>query len=482
MARQGSATGELRRAAQSLRVRLTAGYVLLFALVLTSVGLIFREALAVTLQLQNEQLLAEEWTTLRGYLRVQDGELAWVFRPDEPDEAYAVERLRRVLMLAEPNGEVLEISNGYSGIGPETRAQIQKVARAQGPVVERRVDRHGDVYLVRMGLLRDEGKEYFLALGMPAEPAQRVPDRLITVYFLMMPVMLLAIGVMGWHLTDRALRPLAEVTAAVQEVAGGNLGLRIAARRTGDELDRLIQTFNGMMNRLEENFQRMRRFSVDASHELRTPLTALRGQLEVGLLTARSQEQYRAAIETALEDVERLVEIVNGLLSLAEAESGQVKLKLAEADLRECVEKVLAQYQPAAQQKRIRLKLAAGARMEGRIDREQFERLFSQLVSNAVKFTPEGGTVEASVGSDGRWMRVRLCDDGPGIGESHLGRIFERFYRIREGAQARAGGAGLGLTLASWIAGAHGGRIEVKSEPGKGSTFEVVLPDPAGRG
>lgn len=476
MKREEPQSQVLKRAARSLRVRLTASYVLLFALVLTSVGLIFRQALSVALHLQSERLLAEEWNSLRGFLRVQDGELAWVFRPDEPDEAYAVEQLRRVLMLAESGGEILEISNGYNSIGPESRQQMQKVARAREPLVETRVDGHGDTYLVRMGYLRDEGKEYFVALGLPIQDTLRVPDRLFRVYFLMMPVMLLAIGVLGWYATDRALRPLAEVTAAVQEVAAGNLALRIPPPHTGDELDRLITTFNGMMDRLEASFERMRRFSVDASHELRTPLTAIRGQLEVGLLTARTPEHYRESIETALEDVERLVEIVNGLLHLAEAESGQVRLQVQPRDLLESLERIVAVYRPSAEEKRIQLTLDPGRRPAALIDRDQFERLAGQLLSNAVKFTPEGGAIRISLLDDEGWVRLRISDNGPGIGQAHLPHIFERFYRVREGSLAHARGAGLGLTLASWIAGAHGGRIDVSSEPGQGATFDVCLP------
>lgn len=469
-------SGVLRREARSLRVRLTASYVLLFALVLTSIGLIFRQALTVTLHMQSERLLDEEWTALRGYLRVQDGDLAWLYRPDNPDEAYAVERLRRVLMLADGNGETLEISNGYSAIGPETRAQMRKARRAREPLTETRADGQGNTYLVRMGYLRDEDKEYFAALGLPVQDTLRVPDRLMLVYFLMMPVMLLAIGVLGWYAADRAMRPLAEVTSTVQEVAGDNLSLRILPRRTGDELDRLITTFNGMMDRLEANFERMRRFSIDASHELRTPLTAIRGQLEVALLTDRSQEQFRASIETALEDVERLAEIVNGLLHLAEAESGQVRLRIRPQELALGVEQSVALYRAPAQAKRIRLSFEAASRAAALIDPEQFARLTGLLLSNAVKFTPEGGEIRVSVREDGEWMALGVSDNGPGIRPEHLPHLFERFYRVREGALAQAHGAGLGLTLAAWIAGAHGGRIEVTSAPGAGSTFEVRVP------
>jgi heavy metal sensor kinase len=475
-AEEAQPAGVLNRAAHSLRARLTASYVLLFALVLTSIGLSFREALRVTVHQQQERLLDEEWTGLRGFLRVQDGELAWLYRPGEPEEAYAVEKLKRVLLLADARGEILEISPGYAAIGPETQAQIRAALESREPLTVRRTDSQGNAYLVRMGVVRDEEKSYVVALGYPLEDLLRLTDRLMRVYFFVMPVMLLAIAVLGWFAVDRALRPLMEVAAAVRAVSGGNLSLRIAARSTGDELDVLIKTFNSMMERLEANFERMRRFSVDASHELRTPLTGIRGQLEVALLTARTTEQYRSAIETAMEDVERLVGIVNGLLQLAEAESGHLRLQRSLQRLAPIVEARMERLSAQAGKKRIRMIFDGDQDCCANVDREQIARLLGQLLGNAVTYTRADGEVRVRAWAEGTGVKLRVSDNGPGIADEHLPHIFERFYRVRAGETGQGTGAGLGLTLAAWLVDAHQGQISVTSQQGHGTSFEVSLP------
>ncbi|MBI4890425.1 MAG: HAMP domain-containing protein [Acidobacteria bacterium] len=465
-----------RGAVPGLRYRLTASYVLLLALVLTSVGLIFRQALGVAFHMHSERVLAEQWSALHGYLRIQDGELVWLYKPGATQEEYDVGRLRRVLMLAEPDGDVLEISYGYKVLGRESKEQIAQVMKSKEPVDVRRADHEGRAHLVRMGVLRDEGKEYFVALGLPIEETMQVPDRLMRVYFLMMPLMLLAIGVLGWYAADRGLRPLEELTAGVQQVSGGDLSLRLSPRGTGDELDTLIKTFNGMMERLEQSFGRARRFSADASHELRTPLTVIRGQLEVAMLTAETKEQYRKAIEAALEDVEQLVAIVNGLLYLSEAESGQIRLQKEPLELSAWLGEWVKRLQAEAQAKGVACKCEIEPQCPVLADRQQLERMVQELFSNAVKYTPAGGWVSVALKRADGAIGLRVANSGAGIGAEHLPHVFERFYRVREGENCRTHGVGLGLTAAEWIVRAHGGRIEVASERGGETAFLVVLP------
>ncbi len=463
-------------AAPGLRFRLTASYVVLLALVLTSVGLIFRQALATAFHMQNERVLAEQWSTLHGYLRIQDGELVWLYKPGATQEEYDVDRLRQVLLLSEPDGRVLEMSYGYAALGQESKEQIAKVLKLKDPVDVKRLDRDGNAHLVRMGVMRDEGKEYFVALGLPIEETMQVPDRLMRVYFLMMPLMLLAIGVLGWFAADRGLRPLEELTTGAERVSGGDLSLRLSPRGTGDELDTLITTFNGMMERLEQNFGRALRFSVDASHELRTPLTVIRGQLEVAMMTAETKEQYRQAIETALEDVEQLVVIVNGLLYLAEAESGQIRLQKEPLELSTLLVERLQRLQAEARAKGVECACEIEPQCPVFADRQLMERMTQELFSNAMKFTPAGGRISVGLRRAGGEVDLRVSNNGAGIGEEHLQHIFERFYRVREGEHCRASGVGLGLTTAQWIVQAHGGRIEVSSARGAETVFVVSLP------
>lgn len=467
-----------------LRTRLTLSYVLLFGVVMTSIGFTFHQALVVVFHQQAERLLDGEWNALKGFLRARDNELVWAYDPEHPEEAFTVDRLRRIFLLTDPQGEVVEMSNGYSSIGRESPGLIRQVLESGRQITVKRTGSRGETYMVRMGPYGAGGRTYFVAIGLPVSETERVPARMLAVYAVAAPVMLLAIAVLGWYAAGRALSPLMRVVEAARTVSGGNLSLRIEPLGTGDELDQLIETFNGMMERLEANFEQMKRFSVDASHELRTPLTVIRGQLEVAMLTARSTDDFRRAITTALEDVERLGRIVQSLLQLAQAETGQIRLNRQPEVLAEIAHRQAAQFQPLAEKKRISLHVAAPQPCVAAVDRLQIERLIDNLLSNAVKYTQEGGRVEVRLREDNGDAVIEVADNGPGIAEHHLPHIFEKFYRVREGERTAGRGVGLGLAFVQWIARAHGGEVRVRSRVGQGTTFEVRIPlgDEVGQG
>lgn len=473
---EGRTAERAAKPAPGLRTRLTLSYVLLFAIVMASIGFTFHQALVVILHQQAERLLDGEWGALKGFLRARDAELVWAYDPEHPEEAFAVERLRRVFLLATADGETVEMSNGYASIGRESLETIRSVLGSGRTVTVKRHDARGETYMVRMGPYGGPGKTYFAAIGMRASDTERIPARMVAVYAISMPVMLLAIGVLGWFAAGRALSPLQRVVAAAQTVSGGNLSLRIERLGTGDELDVLIETFNGMMERLEANFEQMKRFSMDASHELRTPLTAIRGQLEVAQLTAKTTGDFRRAIAMALEDVERLGRIVQSLLQLAQAEAGQIRLNFEPEMLAEVAARQMARFQPLAEGKNLKMELEADDGCVALVDRLQMERLLDNLLSNAVKYTQDGGRVTVRVRREDSEAVIEVADNGPGIPAHHLPHVFDKFYRVREGEKTAGRGVGLGLAFVAWIARAHGGRVSVESEPGKGSTFQVRLP------
>jgi signal transduction histidine kinase len=250
--------------------------------------------------------------------------------------------------------------------------------------------------------------------------------------------------------------------------------MQIPSRGAGDELDRLIESFNRMMERLSCSFAQIRQFSTDVSHELRTPLTIIRGQLEVALFTAKTTEQYRDAMINALEDVERLSNIIRALLMLSQAESGQLVLKRTSVDLAEAVRDLVEEFQIPAEANGVELVAQLPERCPIMADRIQIDRLLSNLVSNAVKYTPSGGKVRVKLTGPGEEVELVVADNGVGIAPEHLPHIFDRFYRVPSADPEK--GLGLGLSFVVWIVRAHGGSIDVDSELGKGTTFTVTLP------
>jgi heavy metal sensor kinase len=268
------------------------------------------------------------------------------------------------------------------------------------------------------------------------------------------------------------------VAQAAQRISGSNLSMRIPTRDAGDELDTLILTFNRMIERLEASFQQMRQFSADVSHELRTPITAIRGQLEVALFTAQTTDQYREAMFNALTDIDRLSQIVRALLLLSQAETGQIVLQKSRVNLREVVDDLVEQFQIPAEAAGVRLTAELPPACSADVDRVQIERMITNLLSNALKFTGEGGAVKMSLQTQPLFVELVVEDNGCGIPTEHLPHIFDRFYRVpgQGTAPSPEQGLGLGLSFVAWIVKAHNGKIEVESTPGKGTRFIIRLP------
>jgi heavy metal sensor kinase len=460
-----------------LRVRLTLSYVLLFALVLVVVGLLFRRSLERSLERQEAEILAGDWAAVRGYLRVEaDGRHGWRFDLDEAEEGHIVERLRRVLLLTDLEGNILEMSRGYEALGGFNREELAKARAAGGVPVLRKVDRGSSPYLIRQGIVREGNRDYFLAIGLSIEDTQGVLKDFTRAYFLLVPLLLLGIAGMGWLMAGGALQPLNDLAGATKKISSENLRYRLKPRGTADELDSLVATFNAMLDRLERSFLQIQQFNEDASHELRTPITAIRGQLEVALFTARGEEDYRQAIETALQDVERMGHIVQSLLLLSQAENGQLSLAKTRVDLAPVIEEIVHQFQMTAKEKGLRLTPLISPGTRAQVDRVQFERMVANLLSNAVRFTPPGGEIRVALTHGSGKIFLTVSDTGDGIPAEHILHIFDRFYRAVHSEKEHEKGIGLGLSFVDWIVKAHGGTIDVRSDLGHGTTFLVTLP------
>lgn len=456
---------------------------------LIGVGAIFRQKLVASLDAQIREALEQEWAGLRGYLRIDiennKTKALWFYDPEQPDESFFIQRLQRIYFIADAEGHVLsdergnlQTSEAYESIGPDSPAQIAAVLNSKTPHWEVRKSSKGVPYLIRSGAVYDEDNRqpFFVAIGRSLADNQQIVDKFTWTYIAVIPVVILSGCLLGWFLAARALTPVLEVAQAANRISGSNLSLRIPSRGAGDELDYLIATFNRMIQRLESSFNQIRQFSTDVSHELRTPITAIRGQLEVALFTASTSEQYREAMLNALQDIERLSQIVRALLLLSQAESGQLALQRTRLNLSELVADVVDQFQIPYEEAGVRL-TADLSECFAEVDRIQIERMISNLLSNALKFTPAGGEVRVTLRAAPEGLQLLVEDTGCGIPDAHLPHIFDRFYRVPgRDSSSRERGLGLGLSFVHWIAKAHGGNVRVESTPGKGSRFIVLLP------
>jgi heavy metal sensor kinase len=288
------------------------------------------------------------------------------------------------------------------------------------------------------------------------------------------PIVIFLSGLLGWFLAGKALDPVNSVAETAQRITHSNLDMQIPVRHAGDELDRLIDAFNHMMTRLDHSFEQIRQFSTDVSHELRTPLTVVRGQLEVALFTAQNVEQYREAMAEALEGVDRLSNIVRALLMLSQAESGQLVLQKTHLNLAEVARDLVDQHQIPAEAQGVRLSAELPEPCRIYADRIQIERMLSNLLGNAIKYTPAGGEVKVRLHCEDEQVKLMVEDTGVGIAPDHLPNIFDRFYRVPSADPEK--GLGLGLSFVAWIVKAHGGTIDVQSQLQRGTRFIVTLP------
>jgi heavy metal sensor kinase len=315
-----------------------------------------------------------------------------------------------------------------------------------------------------------------IQVGMSLESVTVTRRRFLLVMATVLPLALLFAGGGGWLLARRALRPVDRMTEAARRISAEHLDERLDTTGSGDELDRLAATLNDMLGRLDAAFRQVRQFSADASHELQTPLTILKGELEVALRAPRSPDEYQCVLASALEESERVARLVEGLLLLSRADAGVLRMDRQPLDLAELVlevgesARVLAEAQGVA----LEFKSLAPVTIDG--DRAHLRRLVLNLVDNAIKYTLARGRVTLSLQRDGKWAALRVADTGIGLAPEEQERVFQRFYRTPEAVAQGKEGSGLGLCIARSIAEAHGGRIQVESTPGQGSTFTVFLP------
>lgn len=310
----------------------------------------------------------------------------------------------------------------------------------------------------------------------PLAELKEVLDNLFSIFLVLIPIALLVSIGGGWLLAYKSLRPVDLITKTARRITAENLDQQIPRREVDDEISRLINTLNDMIARLRRSFAQIKQFSIDASHELRTPLTIMRGEVELALSSVKEPEEYRRVLVSNLEENLRLASIIDNLLTLSKSDLGQFEMSFEKINLRHLVEELYEDSEIIAMKKQIRIELLSNEDLTVLGDKIRLRQLFLNLIENAIKFTPEHGKVTLSLEHRDGLARVQVHDTGIGIPRDEQGKIFDRFYRADKARTHELGGSGLGLSIAKWIADLHKGKIEVESEPKRGSTFIVSLP------
>lgn len=434
---------------RSLRFRLTVWYALILAAALGLFSALIWFSLQQRLLSETDRDLSDRAARFQSYLATESAEVSGDNLKDELDE----------FSQGLPSADFLDLraANGFAFHFPGKRTP-------SGPA--RTVSR-------QFTIGRDS---YELRIGTSLQAIDHTLDLLAYLLLGLVPLAIAIACIGGSWLSGRALRPVDEITDAARTIGIDNLSLRLPVSGTGDELQRLTETWNVMLARLEAAVQTLAQFAADASHELRAPLSVIRTSAELALRRGRSPESYRGSLREIADEAERMTQLVEDLLFLARQEAQSTEMPKAPLDLKELVREVVAEMRGIAEARAIRIGLtgldSAALWISG--NRPALRRLFLVLIDNALKYSRAAAEVQVSVAAAGGAATVWVRDFGVGIGSAELPHIFKRFYQA-DRAHAD-GGFGLGLSLADSIARAHGVAIEVESAEGCGSTFRVTFP------
>ena len=324
------------------------------------------------------------------------------------------------------------------------------------------------------------GKTYTLVILQSLHQQQEMLEEVTATFAWVIPIAIVLASAGGYFLARKSLAPVVAMSTQAGRIGAANLHERLAVQNDRDELGHLAQSFNGLLDRLSQSFERQRRFMADASHELRTPVAILRGEAEVALSQqARSLEEYRESLGVLHQEAERLTHIVEDLFTLTRADAGQYPLQPRDFYLDELIAECVHSARTLALAKKICLNLEEASESPIHADESLLRRMILNLLDNAIKYTPEGGSVSVTCRRAGKEYALSITDTGGGVPADLQPRIFERFFRAdkaRSRTENDGGGAGLGLSISRWIAEAHHGRLQLTHSNSAGSTFTAYLP------
>ena len=403
----------------------------------------------------------------------------------EPEEAFA--------QILSRDGEPLDSSEGLAP-GPIVPRSSYGTFLRQGPsstssrIIEREVVVRSSTLEADKGVVSVEerfparlaiyviGDGPVIVVGTSLEDMNEALARLASLLWIGGSVGLVVVSGVGWLVVRGALRPVERMRAEAAAISASELSRRLPVPDHRDEIGRLGETLNQMLERLETSIDRERRFLDDAAHELRTPLANLKAELELAMRRARTPEELRGALRSANEEAERLVRLAEDLLTLSRADRGRLPIKREDSDIAELLTRTAGAFGARATELGISLEVSTPAEVWAQVDPLRFGQMVGNLLDNALRHTPSGGEVTATLSEeDGRWS-IEVADSGEGFGQAFLPRVFEPLGRADEARTRSSGGTGLGLTIVRAIAEAHGGEVEARNRDGGGAMVRLTFP------
>ena len=456
----------------SLPFRITAWYVAFFSLLFLAFGAFFYGFLSRSLLNRLDGTLASQARTAAAMFGDE--------MEEEQGDTFKAAQGVTVNLRIENRLAILSGWQVLSSTGPIFKRELDAI-RAHAsvpdgqPLALPQLGNHGEHVVLDRATARGQ-----TALVVAIADLDRVAADLAEVRRLLwiaMPLLMALAALGGYWLASRELAPVGWMAGQAREITGSNLHKRLQIGRASEELETLAASFNELLARLDQSFESMRRFVADASHELRTPLAIIHGEADLALAQERAPAEYRASLGVVLDESRRLSRLVEDLLNLARADAGHVKLRMEDFYVNDLLAECCRSVQPLAAARSIDLQCRAGGEdLPFRGDQGLLRRLMINLLDNAIRYTPPGGRVSASLAADGPHLRIAVTDTGCGIAPDAAPHIFDRFYRADRARSREDGGFGLGLAIVKWIAESHHGVVDLASQPGAGTTFTITLP------
>jgi heavy metal sensor kinase len=466
--------GKILKLGSTLAFRLTLWYAGIFAVCSCVAFLLFYTLITSVLQERIDQELLGQAQRFSALLATEGIEAVNNSAVIEAQAAGVKKVFFRLLNLT---GDAFSSSNMsyWKDIGVNVGA-IEPLLRSSGPVFETVVipNRSEQVRILYARL----SPTIIVQIGQALESQSRFVEAFKRIFIITMSVLIFLAAGVGWFMARRAVSGVEAVTRTAQMISGGSLQERVPVKPRGDEIDQLATTFNQMLDRIQTLLTEIKEMTDNIAHDLRSPIARIRGIAEVTLTTSKSLSEYENMAASTIEDCDRLLDMINTMLLISKTEAGVEKPSREQVDIAALIRKACELFQPIAEDKSVGLGYSLNAQTFLFGDTRMLQRMLSNILDNAVKYTPPGGKIEVSLTeSKSRDAIVSVSDTGVGISDADLLHIFERFYRCdRSRSQP---GTGLGLSLARAIARAHGGDITVTSTVNQGSIFTITLPKSA---
>jgi two-component system heavy metal sensor histidine kinase CusS len=474
----GRGKSSVSRQGLSIALRMALWYALsAFTLIAVATGALY-SVLTTTMYQEDLRDLADNLNNARMLLRSSaTGQFA---HSPLPRPSWAPPHQPEIfLRVLDSGGRTLTETPGMAAELPSPSST--ELARVSSPEGDERdvLSRSGKPFMtliVRVPGQSEADPPQLMQVAMDREHAEYLLARYRERLWLVLGTSLVLCALAGYLIARSGMRPIQQISRTAARIRSTTLDERIQAHGLPAELAGLAETFNSMLDRLEQSFLHISHFSDDVAHELRTPINNLRGEIEVALSKARSQDEYREILGSCLEECTRISRLIQTLLFLARSDTTAESLERERIDVRHELTKVEEFYGAAATDAGVILRVRADTGEHAEVNRMLFQQAVGNLVSNAIAHTPPGGTITVNASADERQLTVGVSDTGCGIPREHLPRVFDRFYRVDQARASSGQNVGLGLAVVKTIATRHGGSVGIDSEVGRGTEVRLVLP------